>query len=97
MGTPTWLLLVSSELYEAFGFRIMFSLAFNLGLPRRNGNRHAYEIASMSLDLLSCCADIELTDVANSRIQLRIGLHTGKFLKTEPNDAILQAQHWLLL
>ncbi|XP_013393540.1 receptor-type guanylate cyclase daf-11 [Lingula anatina] len=49
------------------------------GLPTRNGNKHASEIANMSLDLLNTCNDIEFSNLATfeGKIRLRIGVHTG--------------------
>lgn len=50
------------------------------GLPERNGNRHAGEIARMSLDLLSATNTFTVRHRQEYRLQLRIGIHSGKFL-----------------
>ena len=47
------------------------------GLPERNGNRHAGEIAKMSLDLLSATNFFKIKHKPESRLQLRIGVHSG--------------------
>jgi guanylate cyclase len=47
------------------------------GLPGRNGDRHAGEIASMSLHLLSAMIDFRIPHLPEERLQLRIGLHSG--------------------
>ena len=47
------------------------------GLPERNGNRHAGEIARMSLDLLSATTTFKVRHKKDYRMQLRIGIHSG--------------------
>jgi len=47
------------------------------GLPVRNGNKHAGEIATMALNLLSSTKDFTIQHLPNRRLQLRIGIHTG--------------------
>ena len=47
------------------------------GLPVRNGDRHAGEIASMALSLLSSVKDFAIPHMKNKKVQLRIGIHTG--------------------
>ena len=48
------------------------------GLPERNGNRHAKEIALLSLDLLDQIRGIMVPHLENTPIHLRIGIHSGK-------------------
>lgn len=48
------------------------------GLPIRNGDRHAGEIASMALDLLSAVRNHSIAHRPNETLKLRIGIHTGK-------------------
>ena len=48
------------------------------GLPERNENRHAGEIARMSLDLLSATTSFKVRHQTEYRMQLRIGIHSGK-------------------
>nr|KAG5691755.1 hypothetical protein BaRGS_014755 [Batillaria attramentaria] len=47
------------------------------GCPRRNGRRHAMEIAEMALDLVSTVTNFKIRHRPNEALQLRIGLHTG--------------------
>jgi len=47
------------------------------GLPVRNGDQHAGEIASMALQLLSSMNGVGYKHVPNSQVQLRIGIHSG--------------------
>jgi len=50
------------------------------GLPVRNGNKHAGEIATMALNLLSSTRDFTIQHLPNRRLQLRIGIHTGQYI-----------------
>lgn len=47
------------------------------GLPERNGDRHADEIAKMSLDLVAAVRQVSIPHMPNKRLQLRAGIHTG--------------------
>ncbi|XP_047001211.1 receptor-type guanylate cyclase Gyc76C-like [Schistocerca americana] len=47
------------------------------GLPLRNGDRHAGEIASMSLELLEAVKHHQIAHRPNDVLKLRIGVHTG--------------------
>uniref|UniRef100_K1QL89 Guanylate cyclase n=1 Tax=Magallana gigas TaxID=29159 RepID=K1QL89_MAGGI len=47
------------------------------GLPVKNGLRHASEIATMALDLLSSVATFEIRHRPGRQLQLRIGIHSG--------------------
>ncbi|XP_044272562.1 guanylate cyclase 32E [Tribolium madens] len=47
------------------------------GLPIRNGDRHAGEIASMALHLLSNIRKFEIKHRRGEVLQLRIGIHSG--------------------
>ncbi len=47
------------------------------GLPVRNGNRHAGEIATMALHLLSSVLTFKIRHMPETRLQLRIGIHSG--------------------
>jgi hypothetical protein len=49
------------------------------GLPHRNGNVHAREIAEMSLSFMRSLIDYEIPNMPSERINLRIGIHTGQF------------------
>uniref|UniRef100_A0A8C8A4G7 Guanylate cyclase n=1 Tax=Oryzias sinensis TaxID=183150 RepID=A0A8C8A4G7_9TELE len=47
------------------------------GVPTRNGNRHAAEIANMSLDILHCIGTFKARHMPDLKIRIRIGLHSG--------------------
>lgn len=47
------------------------------GLPERNGNRHAGEIATMSLHLLSAMNSFRIRHMPDKTLQLRVGMHSG--------------------
>ncbi|XP_064306342.1 retinal guanylyl cyclase 2-like [Phalacrocorax carbo] len=47
------------------------------GLPKRNGNKHAAEIANMSLDILSSVGTFRMRHMPDIPLRIRIGLHTG--------------------
>ncbi|OWA52773.1 putative Atrial natriuretic peptide receptor 1, partial [Hypsibius exemplaris] len=45
--------------------------------PRRNGIRHAGEIATLALDLQYLIRDFQIPHIPNQKLNLRIGFHTG--------------------
>ncbi|OQV15634.1 Atrial natriuretic peptide receptor 2 [Hypsibius exemplaris] len=47
------------------------------GLPNRNGNRHAGELASLALCLMSTATTFELPSHRGRQLLLRIGIHSG--------------------
>ncbi|XP_022257054.1 receptor-type guanylate cyclase Gyc76C-like, partial [Limulus polyphemus] len=47
------------------------------GLPIRNGDQHAGEIASMALELLDAIRSFKIRHRPNQTLKLRIGIHTG--------------------
>ncbi|XP_070537437.1 atrial natriuretic peptide receptor 1-like [Ptychodera flava] len=47
------------------------------GLPIRNGDRHAREIARMALTLLKAVHTFEIRHRPNDKLNLRIGIHSG--------------------
>ncbi|NXN93297.1 GUC2F cyclase, partial [Rhinopomastus cyanomelas] len=47
------------------------------GLPKRNGNKHAAEIANVSLDILSSVGTFKMRHMPEIPLRIRIGLHTG--------------------
>lgn len=48
------------------------------GLPDRNGDRHADEIAKMALDLVAAVRQVPIPHMPEHRLQLRAGIHTGE-------------------
>ena len=51
------------------------------GLPIRNGNNHAGEVASMSLHLLATIKTFKIRHRPNDTLKLRIGIHSGTYDK----------------
>lgn len=47
------------------------------GVPARNGNRHAAEMANMSLDILHCIGTFKMRHMPELKVRIRIGLHSG--------------------
>ncbi|KAG5260647.1 hypothetical protein AALO_G00294890 [Alosa alosa] len=47
------------------------------GVPLKNGIRHASEIASMALDLVSVCRSFRIPHKPNSQLEIRAGIHSG--------------------
>lgn len=47
------------------------------GLPIRNGDTHAGEVASMSLELLRAIKTFRITFLQDETLKLRIGMHSG--------------------
>ncbi|KAM3869440.1 retinal guanylyl cyclase 2-like [Diretmus argenteus] len=47
------------------------------GVPNRNGNRHAAEMANMSLDILHCIGTFKMRHMPDVKVRIRIGLHSG--------------------
>jgi len=47
------------------------------GLPIRNGDRHAGQVASMSLHLLRAIADFRIRHRPDAALRLRVGIHSG--------------------
>ena len=47
------------------------------GLPVRNGDKHAGEIASMALELLQSFNGVSYVGYDDKQVQLRIGIHSG--------------------
>lgn len=48
------------------------------GVPARNGNRHAAEMANMSLDILHCIGTFKMRHMPDLKVRIRIGLHSGE-------------------
>jgi len=47
------------------------------GLPKRNGDHHAGQVASMSLHLLRAIADFRIRHQPHATLRLRVGIHSG--------------------
>ncbi|XP_023287196.1 retinal guanylyl cyclase 2-like [Seriola lalandi dorsalis] len=47
------------------------------GVPNRNGNQHAAEVANMSLDILHSIGAFKIKHMPEIKVKIRIGLHSG--------------------
>lgn len=54
------------------------------GLPTRNGDMHAGEIANMSLDFLSSILSFKLRHLPEITVMIRAGIHSGPCCAGEP-------------
>ena len=53
------------------------------GVPVRNGHMHAIEIAEMSLHILRAVDEqFVIRHMPETKLQIRIGLHSGKVMLT---------------
>ena len=50
---------------------------YDPGLPQRNGERHASEIATLSLDIMDTISCLDIPHIPGKSYRLRIGCHTG--------------------
>lgn len=50
------------------------------GLPVRNGDNHAREVASMSLAFLEAVKTFRIRHMPNEKLRVRIGLNTGRLV-----------------
>ena len=62
------------------------------GLPMKNGNLHAREIARMSIALLNAVLSFKIRHKPSDQLKLRIGIHTGMFKKKKVTDSFLTRQ-----
>ena len=50
------------------------------GLPIRNGDLHAGEIATIALDVISSMVGFKIKHMEGKTLELRVGIHSGKLL-----------------
>jgi len=52
------------------------------GLPTRNGDRHAPEIATFSLQILKFVEHYKIPGYPETQLRIRVGIHTGVYRDT---------------
>lgn len=73
-------MVVSKHTFQSINYILLICSFRNLkvsGLPIRNGDLHAAEIASMSLHLLSAVSEFKIRHRPYNKLLLRIGIHSG--------------------
>lgn len=54
------------------------------GLPTRNGNKHASELADMALHVIDAIKTFRIPHLPEEKLEVRIGINTGKLFFWEP-------------
>ncbi|XP_064611179.1 speract receptor-like isoform X2 [Liolophura sinensis] len=86
--TPLEVVRLLSYLYEAFDDRLELYDVYKVetigdgymvasGLPQKNGDRHAAEIASLSLDVMETISDLVIPIIPGEKLKLRVGINSG--------------------
>ena len=58
------------------------------GLPVRNGDNHAREVANMSLAFLEAVKTFRIRHMPNEKLRVRIGLNTGRLSCFDVNSQV---------
>ena len=88
LATPMGIVTLLNRLYMLFDSAIDKYDAYKVatigdayivvsGLPKRNGNRHAGEIALLSLELVDSIHNFEIPHIPGTFLNMRVGLHSG--------------------
>uniref|UniRef100_A0A915BVB3 Guanylate cyclase n=1 Tax=Parascaris univalens TaxID=6257 RepID=A0A915BVB3_PARUN len=86
--TPMQVVTLLNELYTVFDVIIDAHDVYKVetigdgylcvsGLPKRNGNEHAREIANMALGFIESLSTFRIAQMPDERINIRVGIHTG--------------------
>lgn len=51
------------------------------GVPKRNGNVHVKAICDMAIDFQRAVKTLRMAHLPDQAIQMRVGIHSGKFFK----------------
>ncbi|KAF3846751.1 hypothetical protein F7725_003829 [Dissostichus mawsoni] len=87
-STPMEVVDMLNDIYKNFDsildhhdvYKVIYILTYYLpisGLPKRNGDRHAVDIAHMALDMLAFVGTFELQHLPGIPLWIRIGVHSG--------------------
>ena len=52
------------------------------GLPTRNGDKHAIEIATFSLQILAFVQSYNIPGYPKTTLKIRVGIHTGVYAES---------------
>lgn len=58
--------------------RDLHGVSLLTGVPKRNGNRHAIEIADLSLEMMTAANNFRVFFDRDITIKLRVGINTGE-------------------